>query len=436
MGLITKTVKNKWNGSNRKHYESLGYVYSKKGEEFEVKVEHLPKGSAIKVQCRCDSCGKELSWSYHDYLKQVKEKGLTFCKKCANELYAKEKMIKTMLSSSKSFCDWCIENNRQDVLDRWDYELNNRSPKDVCYGTSKKYWFKCNKHEWHKSELKNISDFINGCEGSIECTQCKSIAQYIIDNFPNKKLEEIWDFEKNENLDPWTIKNKSNKKFWFKCQEKDYHGSYETTCVIFSSGSQCPYCTNRNGKIHPKDSLGQYIVDNYGEEFLKMIWSDKNIESPFELAPHSNKVVWWNCDNDTHEEYQRRCSQAITREFRCPHCHIMKKRENHPNWNPNITQEERENGRYIEGYDDFIKGVYERDNYNCQICGQEGNGHNLNAHHLDGYNWYKEGRTDINNGITLCKECHKEFHRLYGKGNNTKEQFEEYLKKYFKKEGI
>ena len=30
--------------------------------------------------------------------------------------------------NKKSFYDWCIENNRQDVLDRWDYELNDCSP--------------------------------------------------------------------------------------------------------------------------------------------------------------------------------------------------------------------------------------------------------------------------------------------------------------------
>ena len=26
----------------------------------------------------------------------------------------------------QSFYDWCIENNRQDLLDRWDYDLNKK----------------------------------------------------------------------------------------------------------------------------------------------------------------------------------------------------------------------------------------------------------------------------------------------------------------------
>ena len=34
---------------------------------------------------------------------------------------------------------------------------------------------------------------------------------------------------------------------------------------------------------------------------------------------------------------------------------IIYKREKHPNWNPNLADEERERGRHIEGYDDFIK---------------------------------------------------------------------------------
>lgn len=105
------------------------------------------------------------------------------------------------------------------------------------------------------------------------------------------------------------------------------------------------------------------------------------------------------------------------------------KGENHPSWNFNKTNEEREKDRtlYGEEYKHWRAEVYERDNYTCQCCGDD-RGHNLNAHHLDGYNWCKEKRTEVDNGITLCETCHKEFHKLYGQGNNTKEQYEEFIK--------
>lgn len=93
-----------------------------------------------------------------------------------------------------------------------------------------------------------------------------------------------------------------------------------------------------------------------------------------------------------------------------------------PNYNPNKTDEEREVGRIIEGYKEWRNSVYKRDNYICQCCGYD-KGRKLNAHHLDGYEWCKEKRTDIQNGVTLCEDCHKNFHKLYGLKGNTKEQF-------------
>lgn len=79
----------------------------------------------------------------------------------------------------------------------------------------------------------------------------------------------------------------------------------------------------------------------------------------------------------------------------------------------------------IPEYTDFVKQVLARDNYTCQCCGQEHG--ELNVHHLNGYRWFKEGRTDPNNGITLCENCHMNFHYEYGKKKNTKEQFEEWI---------
>lgn len=98
----------------------------------------------------------------------------------------------------------------------------------------------------------------------------------------------------------------------------------------------------------------------------------------------------------------------------------------HPRYNPNITDEEREIGRNIKGLLEWRNEVYERDNYTCQCCG-DSKGGNLNAHHINAYNWDKEHRVDINNGICICSECHKEFHSIYGKGNNTWQQFREFL---------
>ena len=98
-----------------------------------------------------------------------------------------------------------------------------------------------------------------------------------------------------------------------------------------------------------------------------------------------------------------------------------------PNWNPNKTQEERELGRNYRQYNYFIKKVLKRDNYTCQCCGQYKG--NIEVHHLDGYDWCKEKRTDETNGICLCHNCHYNFHSIYGYGNNTKEQFEEWIGK-------
>lgn len=84
--------------------------------------------------------------------------------------------------------------------------------------------------------------------------------------------------------------------------------------------------------------------------------------------------------------------------------------------------------RMSEEYFQWRTDVFEKDNYTCQCCSQHGG--KLNAHHLDGWHWCEEKRFDIENGATLCRDCHNNFYSIYGKGNNTKEQFEEWL--YYK----
>jgi len=56
-------------------------------------------------------------------------------------------------------------------------------------------------------------------------------------------------------------------------------------------------------------------------------------------------------------------------------------------------------------YIQWRKAVYKRDDYTCQQCNQRGG--RLEAHHLRQFATHTELRLDVNNGITLCKLCHR-----------------------------
>lgn len=76
-------------------------------------------------------------------------------------------------------------------------------------------------------------------------------------------------------------------------------------------------------------------------------------------------------------------------------------------------------------YKDWRETVFSRDNWTCQKTDIRGG--ELEAHHICNFSDNIELRFDPSNGITLSEESHKEFHKIYGKHNNTREQLEEFL---------
>jgi len=113
---------------------------------------------------------------------------------------------------------------------------------------------------------------------------------------------------------------------------------------------------------------------------------------------------------------------------KCPVCAVERRsRENSHLWNPGLTDEERNSDRrLILGYKRWAREVKVRDNFTCQACGIRGV--KLASHHIEAWNHARELRFDVNNGITLCEECHNDFHDTYGRGYNTREQFDEWLR--------
>lgn len=104
--------------------------------------------------------------------------------------------------------------------------------------------------------------------------------------------------------------------------------------------------------------------------------------------------------------------------------------KNHPLWRHDLTKEEREenkNRRYCPKNHKWRIKVFNRDNYTCQIC-SDTRKKNLVVHHIYAYNKYKKLRYTTSNGVVLCKSCHIKFHKIYGRGNNTKKQFNKFKK--------
>lgn len=97
--------------------------------------------------------------------------------------------------------------------------------------------------------------------------------------------------------------------------------------------------------------------------------------------------------------------------------------ENSANWKGGITPK-RISIRESTKYKQWRLAIYERDDYTCQCCGN--NIGNINAHHIENFaNLYNEVDEIIfnhDNGITLCKDCHEEFHSVFGRKDNNENQ--------------
>ncbi len=75
----------------------------------------------------------------------------------------------------------------------------------------------------------------------------------------------------------------------------------------------------------------------------------------------------------------------------------------HPNWKGGNSRGYK-TGYYSVEYKKWRISVFERDGYMCQGCEQVGG--YLTAHHIKSFAHYPKLRFEIDNGITLCENCH------------------------------
>lgn len=125
------------------------------------------------------------------------------------------------------------------------------------------------------------------------------------------------------------------------------------------------------------------------------IYNHKETKTPIYTKERNNKISKSHKGKIQSEEHKKNRSSALIGRFAG---------ELHWNWKGGITPE-RKKLYFNKEYKLWRKAVFERDDYTCIWCGYKGN--KLNADHIKPWAYFPELRFAIDNGRTLCIDCHK-----------------------------
>ena len=192
----------------------------------------------------------------------------------------------------------------------WAYDKNaDFTPQNVFAYSKERYWWRCSKgHTWETTPRSRTL-------GTRGCPYCAGHLPIIgetdfLSQCPEAAKE--WDYEKNEGKRPEDYCLQSNLKFWWKCNEGH---SWHTSIQNRYKGSKCPYCSGR--KVIPGKTDLKSVNPVLAEEWH----SYKNGElMPSDVAPNSNKKVWWKCSNN--HEWQATIDSR-NRGSGCKKCNLL-----------------------------------------------------------------------------------------------------------------
>lgn len=248
------------------------------------------ESSNQSVFWKCSKCGHE--WKAQIIKRTIRNQGCPICAKekllqKQNELYSKKLMEKG------SFAD-----KHPDLLKEWDFDKNDKSPKDYLETSNQSVFWKCSKcgHQW-KATIANRSQG-SGCKKCAALVGKKTLLENLIskngslmDN--NPLLAKEWHPTKNGELTPHQVMVNTNKSVWWKCGICDYE--WKTAISNRNLGSGCPKCAAKNQK-YAKSLPIQGINDLASQcpDLAKEWHPTKNgLLKPSDVARSANKKVWW-----------------------------------------------------------------------------------------------------------------------------------------------
>jgi hypothetical protein len=174
----------------------------------------------------------------------------------------------------------------------------------VTPGSNRKVWWKCRKgHEWQ-------STIVNRSQGR-GCPFCSNKAVNEENSLATLRpdLAVEWHPSKNLESTPNDVTVGSERKVWWKCGKGH---EWKTAVLHRSRGSGCPYCSGLRVRADTCLAVTNPVIA--GE------WHPARNGglTPFGLARHSRKLVWWKCRKG-HEWRDSPAGRA--HHVGCPYCH-------------------------------------------------------------------------------------------------------------------
>jgi hypothetical protein len=264
--------------------------------------------------CLKDNCTNRTS---NEFCNKHTEKNITFERSFAS--YTEE----TKNGKLKIEC-WIKEKN------------NNKTPRDITKGTTKKYWFKCDicNHDF-KTRIDNITCNTRWCSyctnqklcDDKNCNHCfeKSFASYTEETKNGKLKIDCWIKEKN-NKTPRDIFKATNKKYWFKCDICN-HEFEKIISSITCHTIWCPYCVSQklcddeNCNHCFERSFASYDSKTANGKLKIDCWIKKknNDLTPRDITKGACNKYWFKCDV-CKKNFETRIGSITCNNVWCPNC--------------------------------------------------------------------------------------------------------------------
>lgn len=207
------------------------------------------------------------------------------------------------------------------VASQWHPTQNGgATPEEVPFGTSKKYWWVCDKgpdHVWHASPNGRIKAVQRNGVTRFEIRGCPACAgkQASVTNSLAALFPEIaseWHPLLNGNTTPDMVVARSNKGYWWKCPRGPEHEWPAQPNNRISGDTGCPCCAGR--KLSVTNCLETLRPD------LAREWHpEKNGKlTPRDIVAGTSKRYWWRCPAGPDHEWPQSPNQR--KNAGCPYC--------------------------------------------------------------------------------------------------------------------